>query len=281
VSTATRTTGLKPIQKAIYILRQTGPLGPNTIQVSGSCKENITIQSMDNLTLTAENGASISDHSNGNLDVIDIFDSQRVSINGFTINGGNSGVVCGGASLCRLSGNTIQNTSFSAVSVGSSQAGLSGDILQNNLGRGLSVIASQVGTDSITVQGNDSGIVVVTQGRLILGNSAVQGNHGQGVFAVEGSTIRVLNSNISSNGSHGVRLAEGSQARFESFAGPSSITNGGNGVLLEDLSFAFFAVGNTVTGSASGTDVVCSPQFTATRGALTNIGGGITNCVEP
>src|ERR1700741_3898646 len=77
--------GLTRIQKAGNILQQTAPEGPNTIVVTGSCKENITIQSMDNLMLTAQNGASITDPSNASLDVIDIADSHRVSISGLTI----------------------------------------------------------------------------------------------------------------------------------------------------------------------------------------------------
>jgi hypothetical protein len=138
--------GLTQIQKAINLLQQTETSGSNTILVSGSCKENITIQSMDNLTLTAQNGASFTDASNGTADVMDVIDSWRVSINGFTING-------------------ITN-------------------------------------------------------------------------------------------------------------------NGGAGVFLGDLSFAFFGVNSNVTGNAGGTDVVCDTQYSATRGALTNI-GGTTNCVKP
>ena len=68
--------GLTRIQKAI---NQAGSEGPSTIVVSGSCKENVTIQSMDNLTLTAQNGASITDASNGTLDVMDVADKELPS----------------------------------------------------------------------------------------------------------------------------------------------------------------------------------------------------------
>jgi hypothetical protein len=51
-------------------------------------------------------------------------------------------------------------------------------------------------------------------------------------------------------------------------------------VQIQDLSMATFS-GATVTGNGGGTDVVCIPQFSATRGALSDIGGGTTNCVEP
>ena len=72
-------------------------------------------------------------------------------------------------------------------------------------------------------------------------------------------------------------MQSGSEAGFEE----TSVTgNGDSGVVVRDLSFAGFSASN-VTGNLSGTDVICQPQFPATRGALTDIGGGTTNCVEP
>jgi len=77
-------------------------------------------------------------------------------------------------------------------------------------------------------------------------------------------------------------LQEASRVILDAFFGINVITgNGGAGVFLRDLSFASFDVGDIVTGNAGGTDVVCAPQFSATRGAITNIGGGKKNCIEP
>ena len=67
------------------------------------------IQSMDRLTLITEKGASITDGSGGSLAVVDIEDSHSMTVQGFTINGGNGGVNCGSASVCYLTGNTIQD----------------------------------------------------------------------------------------------------------------------------------------------------------------------------
>jgi len=50
--------------------------GPNTINVSGACHENVVIQSFDRLTVNAVKGASVSDASSGKRDVISIFDSS-------------------------------------------------------------------------------------------------------------------------------------------------------------------------------------------------------------
>ena len=276
--------GLTRIQKAIQLLQQGETSGSNRILISGSCKENITIQSIDNLTLTAQNGASISDNSGGTLDVIDIFDSRRVLLNGFSINGGANGVVCSDASLCRFSGNTVQGSSGYGVIVASSQATLNGDSMQNNAGRGLSIInGGIVDATSVTLQGNGDGIVLNTRGTLTLSNSSVNGNQGFGIKAMTSSTSRLLGGvTVTANGADGVILLQSSQAKLENLLGVNMVTNnGGAGITLADLSFASFAPTTVVTGNSGGTDVVCTPQFSATRGALTNLAGGTTNCVEP
>ena len=275
--------GLTQIQKAVNLLHQAESGGTNTVLVSGSCKENITIQSMDNLTLTAQNGASITDPSGGTLDVIDVFDSRRVSLNGFVINGGANGVVCADSNLCRFSGNTVQGSPNYGVIITGSQASLNGDTLRDNAGRGLSIInGAQVDATALSVQGSFDGIVLNTRGMLTLSNSTVQGNQNRGILATTSSTVRLFASTVKANAGDGVRLQQSSQARFDNFFGANAITNnGGAGVSVSDLSFALFDVNSNVTGNVGGTDVVCLPQFSATRGALTNLSGGTTNCVEP
>ena len=277
--------GLTQVQKAINLLQQSETSGSNTIMVSGSCKENITIQSMDNLTLTAQNGASITDPSNGSLDVIDIADSRRVSLNGFTINGGANGVVCFDGSLCRLKGNTVQGSANYGVIVSEAQATLNGDTLQNHGqnqgGRGLSVIDhGTVDATGISVEGNFDGVVLNSGAYVVIGNSTIQNNQRFGVLASNHSTVRCLPCTITNNSNDGVRLQKESEGSFD-FGGNTITGNGGAGVTLLDLSFGSFDPGDAVTGNLGGTDVVCKPQFSATRGALTNIGGGTTNCVEP
>jgi hypothetical protein len=55
------------IHKALKLLADTNPQGPNTINVSGVCRGNFVIQSMDRLTLITKKGASITDRSNGSF----------------------------------------------------------------------------------------------------------------------------------------------------------------------------------------------------------------------
>src|SRR5882757_9388119 len=97
------------VSKALRLLDNTNPQGPNKITVSGGCNENLVIQSMDRLTLITGNGASITDSSGGSSAVVDVEDSRSVTVQGFIINGGGGGVTCGSASVCYLTGNTIQD----------------------------------------------------------------------------------------------------------------------------------------------------------------------------
>lgn len=273
--------GLTHISQAINILQDDASHGSSTILVSGTCNENVVIQSLDNLTLTAQGGASINDSSGGNADVIDIGDSRRVSISGFTINGGSNGVVCFDASLCRFSGNTVQGSANYGVVVNESQATFNGDTLQNNGGRGLSVIdRGMADAFGITVQGNGDGIVLNSGAYVVIGNSTIQNNQRFGILAANHSTVRCLPCTIANNSNDGVRLQKDSEGHFD-FGGNTITGNAGAGVTLLDLSFGSFDPGDVVTGNLGGTDVVCNPQFSATRGALTNIGGGTTNCTEP
>jgi len=126
------------------VLAKLDPHRAWTLEVSGTCNENVTVQSFENLTLIAKPGAAINDPSGGNLDVLDVGDTHEFNLQGFTINGGSSGVVCFDYSLCRFSGNTIQGAAGDGLAVVRSQASLQGDTLQNNAGRGLAATNSGV-----------------------------------------------------------------------------------------------------------------------------------------
>ena len=271
--------GLTSINAALRALQSSEEsFRPVTINVSGACHENVVIQSIDRLTLNAVNGASITDASSGALDVIDVFDSRDVTITGFSINGGSLGVSCADGSLCRLNNATIQGaTGGGGIGVFLfSSAHLTGIKLLNNA-IGLQVANGGSVNGDATMQGNYRGVHLVTGAVVNIAANITQSQE----FGIFGTTNATLNCNscvISDNAAGGVLLRQSSSARFT--PGFTITGNGGPGVALSELSSALFQ-GGTATGNAGGTDVLCGPQFTSARGATTNIGGGVTNCVEP
>src|SRR5262245_4079486 len=281
--------GLTSINAALKVVQRSGGSGPNTISVSGNCRENVLIQSMDRLTLTAVNGATISDASGGKLTVVDIEDSRDVAIKGFTINAGITanpeepvyGAICGSWSSCRLSANVIQGAvgdgGAGLAVFGQSQATLEDDILQNN-GVGLflrsgSKVTTQLAGHPFISRGNGVGISIGRQGFAFI-NATVENNSDTGVQVLFQSTLQ-LSGSISGNGGAGADVSEGSVVRF---GGATISNNGGAGVVVRDLSMVTFN-GASVTGNGGGIDVVCEPQLPVTRHTADI--EGTTNCVEP
>jgi len=276
------------IGAAIAKISAHSPLGPNQITVTGACHENVSVNSLDNLTLQASPaGASISDASGGTLDTVAIGDAQRFAMNGFTVNGS---VDCFENAVCRTQGNTIQNSQVGyGLRYSRAHGNSVSDVIQNNNGEGVVVANdSRVVLVDDTLQNNADNGASVNAALLVLQNNltttTITNNANNGVLARDHATVRLSVANINGNNNNGVMLLEDAVLRLD-FVAPAvnSITNNGNsGVHVGDQSFAFFPGSSAVvTGNLSGIDVVCSGQFPATRGALTNLGGGTTNCVEP
>ena len=263
------------IRQALRLLAATNPQGPNKITVSGSCKGNFAIKSMDRLTLITRKGASITDRSNGTLAVVDIEDSRSVTVQGFTINGGAQGILCNTASVCYLTGNTIQGPGRFGVDVlRGSRAFLESNVIQN-WARGAFITSSaEVFSSNDVFQGNGgSGIAVLNRSYFESLNSSLD-NNGVGIEA-GGSGVFLGGGTVSGNGLDGVRVLAASEAIF---SGPTITANGGVGVQVLDGSFAAFLAAS-ITGNLSGLDIDCEPLFPIAR--LVDRTGGITNCVEP
>ena len=264
------------ISRVLRLLAKTNPQGPNKITVSGSCDENLVIQSMDRLTLITEKGASITDSSGGSLAVVGIEDSHSATVQGFTINGGGGGLTCGSASVCYLTGNTIQDGVGNGVFVsGGSNAFLESNVIQNNGGRGSIVSGgSQMSSINDVFQGNTAQGADVGSGSYFQTSNSNFLNNGVGL-RVGTSTVQLGGGTISGNLGDGMILLGNASVAF---FGPTITGNGGVGVHLEDGAFAGFVAAN-ITGNLSGTDIDCAPQFPITR--FVERTGGITNCVEP
>jgi len=262
------------LHKALRLLATSNPQGPNKITVLGSCKGNFVIKSMDRLTLITRNGASITDRSNGSLAVLDIENSQRVTLQGFTINGGAQGILCSTASLCYLTGNTIQGPGRFGINViKGSLAFLESNVIQN-WARGAFITGAQVFSSNDVFQGNGGSGIAVLIGAYFESLNSTFNNNGDGIEA-GGSRLTLMGGTISGNSGIGIRMLASAGVAFE---GPTITGNGGVGVHLEDGAAAGFLAAN-ITGNLGGLDIDCEPQFPITR--FVDRTGGITNCVEP
>ena len=269
--------GLITIGAALNVVKFAGA---STVNVSGTCHENVVVQSLDRLTLNAEHGASINDPSGGNLSTVTIDDSRDVAINGFTINGGADGIDCQDGSVCRLNGNTVQGAvNGYGVGVFFSQLFLDGGTLLNN-GTGLAAInGANAKATNVTIQNNSNGIEIRTQS-FVNTTATISGNTAGGVYVHESGTLSCPGCQITGNSGIGLILRRDSSARLYSTYAVTG--NTGGGILLSEESSAYFpAPTGTVTGNTGGMDVYCGASYTTAKNATINIGGGTTNCVEP
>jgi len=212
------------IGKALRVLASANPQGPNTINVTGVCRGNFVIQSMDRLTLITKNGASLTDRSGGTLPVVDIEDSQKVTLQGFTINGGGErGVVCSTASICYLTGNTIQGPGSFGVNVGNgARAFFESNVIQN-WGRGSFISGgAQVFSSNDVFQGN-SGSAIVVLGAIFDSFNSTFDHNGVGIDA-GGGGLGITGGSVSNNSFEGIRLLGNVSAGF---GGPTITGNGG------------------------------------------------------
>lgn len=267
--------------------------GPNTVLISGTCNEDVSISAMNNLTLQGNPTATINGSANGN-GALFVTDLQNLTVNNIVITG--SGVFCA-AATCHFNNDTVQNTVGAGIVSGPSGfVTVNASTVQQNGGPGLQIHSNgNLVVAGSTVQGNaGAGIsiqsgasLIVTQqaqGYILTGpaNTVIQNNGTDGIFADVNSTVKVFFTAITGNGRDGLRIQGGSKA----LVGVTSITgNTGHGVRIGDLSFVEFGGGNNVSGNNSGAanplDVVCDPQFSATRG-LAALSGTTTNCApEP
>ncbi|HSA91892.1 MAG TPA: right-handed parallel beta-helix repeat-containing protein [Terriglobales bacterium] len=256
------------------------PAVPNTLQVSGTCNEDVVVVSFQRLTMAGNPAATI----HGSLQAID---SPGFTIRDFTVTAtGSLALVCGIDSTCFLTNVTVEDaTSVGFFVTDRSKATLNGGTIRNNPGRGVLVIgASELTLLGGVIENNGASGIVVEEHSFLnagLGSSlispVIHNNVGNGIRAAVNSTVRISSSTVSGNGLDGLRLETGSVGRLEN----SSITgNTGHGIRIGDQSLAWFRTATTVSGN-NPDQVTCDGQFAVTRG-FANATGATTNCsAEP
>jgi hypothetical protein len=262
-------------------LKLLNPDVPNTLNIFGVCNENVVINHFNRLTLAGKQSASVTDASGGTAQTILVLDSTDVVFQTLRVDGGLVGVQCDSFSVCRFSKVAVANGG-AGIQITQSRAELDNTTIRHTQNGLTSLGASSIRIDTgVTVDSNINGIVVDGGASLESYGAAITNNRQAGIDVSQHAYLFLSSTTISGNG-NGIELVSHSSIHL---LGGNTITgNRGFGVYLFDLSFASFDPGNNVTGNNTGgnaLDVGCFAQYTATRGALTNIGGGTTNCVEP
>ncbi len=299
--------GLSSIGAALKILQFPLFSGPNVINVSGACHENILIQNMDRLTLNALNGASITDVSDGTHEVIDVAASTGFTLNGFTVtatcpsscmNGpGADAISCYQGAECLLINNTFSGAGNGA-GIGVypiSKVMVQGGTVQNNYDGLFTNDSGEMFVLGVTVQNNVYGVflnhggsVSIRVGADGVTPSVITNNTQQGIYTNLGGAVSVhAPANVTDNGADGIYLALGSKLFVGGGVGGSggiSISgNAGSGVSINDVSIAVFGGNAHVTGNAA-PNIACNAATVITVGAIAAAGGiaGLpyTNCTN-
>jgi hypothetical protein len=294
-------TGLTSIGAALKELRNSESHGPNTINVSGTCNENVLIKNMDRLTLNAVNGASIIDASSGNDDVINVNNSYGFTMMGFSIiavNANNDGISCYYAASCTLISNTVRG-GFDGIGVYQpASAFIVGGTLSGNT-NGLNVRGDVVAA-GVMIQGNSVGAFVQDGGKLVFRISdpqydgvdftlpaVSQGNAQQGILIRRGGTVRCSGCIVNGNQAAGIDLDLSASLFINPYffnsgvvAGNAIASNTSSGVLVGDLSSATFqGTSSNIVGNGQ-PDISCLGPTSVTRGAVATVGAAHTNCTN-
>lgn len=266
---------------------------PNTVNISGSCTEDVVVSGFKDLTLIGVGGASITATGpNGTGTALLVNERSQLTVQELTVNGGvEQGVFCTGRSSCVFRNVTIQGGG-NGITV-QDQSGvdiLGSSVIQNSLGTGIGVygastvnIRPDLWNSNLEVAGPvisghahtecDTSVTppvcfivgngaIVQDGSFLRSDNATFSGNGTGVFAQKNAVIKIYTED-SGHRLGGVinNIQDGIVVRWSSTAGISTpisgngrADNGGAGIRVGALSFV---QDQGVTFSGNNQDVVC------------------------
>ncbi len=264
------------IKAALDTLPLNSPTEPNSINITGTCTENVILYSRQRITIQAAPGAQTAKivAPDSNSDVLSVNKSRNVVLRGIVISGGWRGVMIQGSSEVEMDQCTIEQASGVGIQVNDmSNLRLDRTTIRNNGSHGLMVDDSSfasVGEKAVQGQlihihnNGGSGISVTNSAVMVRGLTIIEDNASTGVslagsrFLLRG--IRAENL-VLNNGSFGVNVSEGSSAMF---SGSNTIRhNGGFGIQVGRSSTATFSEVTTSDGWAGYTVIENNDQLGA------------------
>ena len=239
-----------------------------TLTVSGTCNESLTIDAdISRITLDGRGTANIVS-PNSTLNTITIR-GKEITIRGFTVTGGNNGVILQRGASGTIDGNIIRGNGLAASScqcasgilVGPlSSAVIINNTIENN-GNGISVdensnarvgfqVPTVLGLPNIIQNNINAGIAVLHNSSARIIGATIRNNGGDGVQIERASHVDISDNSISGNGGNGINVRENSGVnldlgRIQAVAQPNRThteLNGGFGITC--------SLGSYVSGSA-------------------------------
>ncbi len=225
----------------------------DTLLVSGTCKENLVIyEEVVRVTLDGQGKATINgpDATKSTIAVR----GRGITIKGFTVTGGRSGIAVGFSGTAVIDSNTIQSTGGRGISVSThSLVRIGNNTIQNNPRYGISVAGNSFALIGLLVPGarEPSPNIIQNNGRYgirvarssaarIAGNT-ISNNKRGGVWVTQGSNADIGNNTIDGNGRSGIFVIRNSNATLGGSRGRR-----------------FFLKPNTTTAPNTGLGIRCS-----------------------
>jgi len=274
---------------------------PITIEVNGSCTENVTINRDDVTLIKHISGGAVNGIATNNAAIVVMGD--RAVIDGLTVTGAGGGfrvqgnstmiqncivhdVVFNGIGFPGGSGTVdtcmIQNNGMHGVNI--SNAG-SATVTNTTIGgsgiHGLNISGGgrATVTNSTISSNTERGILVYNGGIGYVDNCTIQNNGDDGIL-IEAANGTVINSMISSNGGAGVLVSRGGSAKIGMNGGgakyPNTINNNQSSGIHIYAGGSAFILGNTIDGNGTGPNIIHGQSGILVAGATASLFGGNT-----
>lgn len=234
------------LQRAIDLARS-----GDTIQVSGTCNENVTIPvGKDLITLDGGGTATIIGPDPA-LNTISARGVRALTITGLRIRGGRTGISIDRGSSALVHGNTIEYAGRIGIIVGGwSTANIANNTIQDNRSHG------------INVTGNAYAFVgFVTADDTVASPNIIRHNGVHGINVSFSASVRIAGNTISDNVRNGINVDRASQATVSDNA---INANGQNGIFVTENS-------GVNLGSDTGTGIFDAPNRTSANNGLRGI----------
>jgi hypothetical protein len=247
----------------------TNNAGPNSINVSGTCTENIFILNQSNLNISAAPGtkAVITNAANPAQITIQLFGSRVVSMSGLDIQGGDPGVLANNGSDLGITNSVIENNVGGGIGAQSrSSVDLESCIIRNNGGVGIEIgdlseatLSTAPNQATQILNNGGAGIAIDPAGyiQFNFGGHVIAGNAGAALTADGGRVVIFsASSTIFRNNGGGLEFRTGSAAEF--FGLNTIQNNGAVGITVDASTVKFHPVftngvqtGSSITGHTS------------------------------